>query len=219
MSPQAPAGPRRPGPARLLRLPRRRWARWALGVTAVLVVVAVGLWNLPLAGQWRAERQPRDLLLAEPGGGREWRVLGDGSPQSPQLRGLDQRWGRSWQEGAHSSEGRADQVFERVNRMDSPTWAWLLFRGGADPAERAGKFYDVARLDAAALAPHADERRFSCARSSVAEGACTRWWVWLRYGQYLVELEAAPVGDPHAEPPAWLADTVARVDGAMAATA
>ncbi|MFF1869903.1 hypothetical protein [Kitasatospora herbaricolor] len=198
--------------------PRRRSARWLLGSVAAVVVAAVAVWNLPLAGQWREDRPARTLVIDDPGDGRDWRVLGDGEPRSPSIRGLDQRWGRTWQQGLHSNEGYADQLSVRVDRLESPTWAWLVFRGGGDPAERDSKLYDVAELDPGALAPHADERRFSCARSGVVDGACTRWWVWLRYGQYLVELEAVPVGDPATAAPAWVGTAVAGLDRSLSAT-
>lgn len=203
---------------RLPSLPRSRALRRTLGAVALLVVAALAVWNLPLAGQWRTDRPAGDLLLDDPGDGRTWRVTGDGSPAEPYLRGLDQRWGRSWQQGADTTEGRADQLRERVNRMDSPTWAWLVFRGGGDPAERNRKYHDVRELDAAGIGPNADERRFACARSALVENACTRWWVWLRYGQYLVELEAVTVGEPATRPPAWVTTAAARIDQTLAAT-
>ncbi|MFJ8432183.1 hypothetical protein ACIQ9P_12905 [Kitasatospora sp. NPDC094019] len=77
--------------------------------------------------------------------------------------------------------------------FDSPTWAWLVFRAGS-PDKRYARYGEVERIDGASVAG-AEEQRTFCAH--FGGGECDRWYAWLRFGQYLIEVKV--IGGPSAE--------------------
>ncbi|MGW0889843.1 hypothetical protein [Saccharopolyspora sp. NPDC002578] len=170
---------------------RRRFALVA-GAVVVLLLIAVAGWHLPFAGQWRETRAAAELLPAEPGAPGQWRRSADFAPAAPSMTGLRDRWTRVWKDSA--ADGHEPGFDETAHRFASPTWAWLTFRLG-DPSDRYAEKYDRITEVPAPVPPEADEARFYCARFDGRPEECTRWYAWIRYGQYIVSVTADPLDD------------------------
>ncbi|WP_433870560.1 hypothetical protein [Saccharopolyspora sp. CA-218241] len=189
---------------------RRIW--WIVLGVVVLLVVGLAAWAVPLLAQGRADVPARRLVVATPAAPGDWRVTSDELRAGPELTGLDERWSRVWErpDGA--------DVQQAALRFSSPLWAARAF-GGDDPAQQQAEFFDA--VDELPVEPDtgADEAAVFCGREFARGDGCASWFVWLRYGQYVISLTAddltADDDAPGDRLPGWLADTVAEADRAV----
>ncbi|MFD4910608.1 hypothetical protein [Kitasatospora purpeofusca] len=166
-----------------LTVPKSRRSRIAAVGSLLIVLLGLSIWNLPLVTQWRASDVGESLLLQSPPMAATWERKPDEDPGAPYMPGLDRRVERLFvQEGADPLVGTFIQT---VMEFDSPTWAWLVFRDGS-PDKRYARYGEVERIDGVSAAG-ADEQRFFCAH--FGGGECNRWYAWLRFGQYLIEVQ------------------------------
>ncbi|KOV36981.1 hypothetical protein ADK60_05400 [Streptomyces sp. XY431] len=112
-----------------------------------------------------------------------WERKADEDPGAPYMRGLDRRVERLFVQD--SADPLAGTFIQTVMEFDSPTWAWLVFRDGS-PDKRYARYGEVERIDADG-GSGAEEQRTFCAH--FGGGEYNRWYAWLRFGQYLVEVE------------------------------
>ncbi|MGY0460552.1 hypothetical protein ACW14Y_09830 [Kitasatospora sp. cg17-2] len=166
-----------------LTVPKSRRSRVATIGALLIVLLGLSIWNLPLATQWRASDLGESLLLRSPPMGETWERKPDEDPGAPYMRGLDRRVERLFVQDP--SDPLAGTFIQTVMEFDSPTWAWLVFRDGS-PDKRYARYGEVERIDGASVAG-ADEQRFFCAH--FGGGECNRWYAWLRFGQYLIEVQ------------------------------
>ncbi|MEU1505543.1 hypothetical protein [Kitasatospora sp. NPDC005748] len=149
---------------------------------AVVVVMGIFLWNIPLMGQWRVDRPVTGFLLESPVSEGPWQRQEDRDPGAPYMRGLDERQERSFvRDASDPSKGKVNQT---VMRFGSPTWAWLVFRSGGLKS-RYSRYGQVEPISVSG-SRSADDQEYACLLSEGAE--CQKWGMWLRYGQYLVEV-------------------------------
>ncbi|WP_406114516.1 hypothetical protein [Kitasatospora purpeofusca] len=162
---------------------RSRRGRIAAIGSLLIVLLGLSIWNIPLAAQWRASDVGESLLLQSPPMAATWERKPDEDPGVPYMRGLDRRVERLFVQD--TSDPLAGTFIQTVMEFDSPTWAWLVFRNGS-PDKRYARYGEVERIDADGVSG-AEEQRTFCAH--FGGGDCNRWYAWLRFGQYLVEVE------------------------------
>ncbi|MFE6870760.1 hypothetical protein ACFVFS_29915 [Kitasatospora sp. NPDC057692] len=165
-------------------VPKSRWGKISAGGILVVLLAGLSLWNLPLAAQWRDGGRGEGLLLEAPPKAESWERSPDKDPGAPFMRGLDKRVKRLFVQD--TSDPLVANFAQTVMEFDSPTWAWLVFRDGS-PDKRYARYGNVERIEGIGV-PGVDEQRYFCLR--VDEGQpCDRRYGWLRYGQYLIEVE------------------------------
>ncbi|WP_149030474.1 hypothetical protein [Kitasatospora sp. MBT66] len=164
-------------------VPQSRRGRIAAIGSLLIVLLGLSIWNLPLATQWRASDVGESLLLQSPPMAATWERKPDEDPGAPYMRGLDRRVERMFVQD--SADPLTGTFIQTVMEFDSPTWAWLVFRAGS-PDRRYARYGEVERLDGSGVAG-ADEQHFFCAH--FGGGECNRWYAWLRFGQYLIEVQ------------------------------
>ncbi|WP_187352076.1 hypothetical protein [Allosaccharopolyspora coralli] len=172
----------------------------------VLLCGAAVLWWLPLAGQQRAERPVAELM--KPGNPA---LPGPWSRSDTAADSSDSEGTRSW-----VGPDRAE-IDQTIRRYASPVWSsWAFSR--ADPVSEHGEYFDaiVERRPPRPLTS-AEQERFFCGQIHGRPGACDNWWVQLRYGQYVVNIQSIDVPSSDAgEIPPWLAEFVREADRSMA---
>ncbi|MGW6915854.1 hypothetical protein ACWGB8_18865 [Kitasatospora sp. NPDC054939] len=164
---------------------RLRLGRLLVGAGVLVLIAGVLAWNLPFAGQWRGDSPPRRLLLEAPPPPGPWARVMERDPGDPGVRGLEARLERAFQRAG--GDLGTDGFFQTVIRLESPTWAWIAYRLNS-PGRRHNR--DGVRPTALAVegSPEADEQSYLCFTSGPDGEGCVRWFGWLRYGQYLVEI-------------------------------
>lgn len=101
------------------------------------------------------------------------------------MRGLEERRARLW----FNDDDRVGGSIASY-RFESPTWAWLNYRDGSPDDQHAEFFIEIRRIDLD-VDTDADEARFYCGTFRDPD-VCSDWWAWLRYGQYIVDVELEP---------------------------
>ncbi|MFD9410106.1 hypothetical protein ACFWBN_24265 [Streptomyces sp. NPDC059989] len=148
---------------------------------AGLVLAAVLLWNVPLAGQWRGEPPLTQLLPQSPPGPGPWDSTSEGMYFSEP--GLDEDEQKFRGFALHGSDILRHGFSQSVKRFDSPTWAWLAVR--RSPAQ--DKPWSFPPVEPAG-SRKADDQSYTCLVYSDSVDGCERWYGHIRYGQYVVDI-------------------------------
>lgn len=187
---------------------------------ALLITGAVIAWKGPYAGQGRADRPVAELIPQTPpalAGPWTPSYADNGWETSGNLYelGVEQAGTRSWQRRDGMS------VDESAQRYTSASLAGWHF-GHRDPGERLQSsssgptaFDELVPLPPPTAPLGADEIRYFCGKSHGNPGACEGRWAWLRYGQYVVQIQVS--NDPSAREgvPPWLTAAIRDLDAAL----
>ncbi|MDI2028060.1 hypothetical protein QFW96_05540 [Saccharopolyspora sp. TS4A08] len=185
--------------------------RVVVTVVGVLALVLVGalVWWLVAPGEQRRVVGAAELVdVAPPALPGRWtaEVVDPGR--------LSSDWGAQEQATASWRAPEAVEVDYTVRRYASARWAGWAF-GRVDP--RGGEGFDETSQRFPRVPPReADDVRFVCGEIRGRPGACDTWWVDLRYGQYLVQVQSTDVPAEDASVPSWLDQLVVGVDAEFA---
>ncbi len=202
-------------PSRVLPSVTRHWiatrpGRVLSAGTAGLVLAAVLLWNVPLAGQWRGEPPLTQLLPQSPPGPGPW----ESAPTREDLYfsepGLDEDEQKYRRFELHGRAILRHGFSQSVKRFDSPTWAWLAVR--RSPAQDKPWSFPPVEL---AGSRKADDQSYTCLLYSDSVYGCERWYGQLRYGQYVVDIAVS--GGEQAQALDLLQEAVLATDALMPA--
>ncbi|WP_435545959.1 hypothetical protein [Actinopolyspora sp. H202] len=109
-------------------------------------------------------------------------------------------------------------------RLSSPTWASLAYQFDSPKrAALAEHFDEIREYETNRLPESADSANYYCGFHYLDSERCDAWFVWLRYGQYVVSLTADPPENRpdfetdrnEVEIPDWLYRVTAHVDRAF----
>lgn len=179
-----------------------------LGIGALVAVLAAGIsvwWWVARPGEQRREISPAELVDVPPPAVPGLRV---GGMVDPGRSSSD--WGAQQQATATWQRDDGVEIDYTVRRYASPRWADWAF-GRVDP--RGGEGFDETLQRFPDRAPAgADDARYVCGEITGRPGACDNWWVDLRYGQYLVQVQGTDVPSADRAIPSWLDQEVVRID-------
>lgn len=191
------------------------------GVCVVIALVAGAIiaWKLPYRGQGR-----EDLPVAG--------LLASGAPPPPgpwQKSYVDNGWeprGAFWKTGVEDegtlSWQRKDrwEADESVHRYSSASLAAWYF-DHRDPRQRlmgsSGRpeGFDDVITEPLGEGLGADGARYYCGKSAGSRGGCEQRWVWLRFGQYIVQIQVSEDLSAEQGPPSWLRAMTRDASGAL----
>ncbi|GAB3690041.1 hypothetical protein [Saccharopolyspora tripterygii] len=184
-----------------------------LGIGVLVAVLAAGLsvwWWVARPGEQRREVSPAELVDVAPPAVPGLRPGGTVDPGR-----LSSDWGAQQQATASWQSGESVEIDRTVRRYAAPRWADWAF-GRVDP--RGDERFDDTPQRFPDRAPAgADEARYVCGEITGRPGSCDTWWVDLRYGQYLVQVQGTGVPGADQEIPPWLDQEVARIEAQFAA--
>ncbi|KAA5829121.1 hypothetical protein ABT337_31980 [Saccharopolyspora hirsuta] len=186
--------------------------RWPLVLTGVLVaLVAAGIpvwWWFALPGQQRRVVEPMELVDVPPPvlpGPWQHRQVDSGR--------LPSDWGAQAQATAAWQRPDGVEIDYTVRRYASSRWAHWAF----DRVDRHGSemFDETLDRPPALRLADADEARYVCGEIRGRPFTCDNWWIDLRYGQYLVQLQSTDAPSDEQSIPPWLAELVRTVDAEL----
>lgn len=190
---------------------RRSWVGAGV-LAAVLVAGALVWWWLAQPGEQRREVPAAELVDVPPPAVAGLRAEGTVDPGP-----LPSDWGAQQQATATWQRGDGVEIDRTVRRYASARWAGWAF-GRVDP--RGGEGFDATPQRFPQRPPAgADEVRYVCGEITGRPGTCDSWWVDLRYGQYLVQVQGTDVPGADQEIPPWIDQQVAVIDEQFTAAA
>jgi hypothetical protein len=194
-----------------LRRGRRSLAVVCIGLVCVLLAGAACVWAFLGSGRERADRPVSRLVLDDPPSlAGEWKTTyGDEGWETPGALyklGLGREGTRSWTRPKDDAT-----VDESVHAYVSPSVAAWNF-SHRDPRQRtldgSGRpetFDEVSRVRFPGLPGAADEARYYVGTTGHGHGTHLTRWVWLRFGQYVVQIQVSGyTASRHKAPPRWL---------------
>jgi hypothetical protein len=159
-------------------------------VVPVVVIVVAGVgcvvwWQGKYADQARVDRPVADLLLSTTGQPGMWSLVAEG-PTPSEAPWITEEAGRNWK---RSDGGR---LVEGAYKFATPAWAdWSFHRWNpANPKPWKGAYSATYRMPREF--PQADDVRYTCT-AIINPTLCDSWQVSLRYGQYIVLVQADDV--------------------------
>ncbi|GAA2792647.1 hypothetical protein [Saccharopolyspora taberi] len=175
----------------------------AAAAVVLLAGAAAAAWWVPLTWQARVDRPVGELMAAgDPPAPGPW-TAGYTEPEPGEAT-------RSWK-----APGGVE-VDETIRRHSSPVWASLAYDRSDPSVERAEYFDLIVERTPPRPLPEADAARYFCGQVHGRPGTCDSWWVQLRYGQYVVDIQTVDVPSAEsAEVPPWLAEFVRAADEAL----